>query len=210
MKCFIAAILVILVLNASKAQTKLGVKLTSSIITQRIANSGDTIGIGKGSNAFVPSVTLFADLPLSKNYYFSTGLGYISKRINLVTELPDENTHHSKSYNIQYVRLPATIKLYTNEVALDKKLYFQFGPIFDIAVHNKEKNTGISIVEEFNPLDVALLFGAGLEIQLAPHTAIQLGISYSRGLINVVRSDDLTEDLIIKNDLYGIDIGIKF
>ena len=121
-----------------------------------------------------------------------------------------ENDQHSKSYNIQYVQIPATLKLYTNEMALDKKLYFQFGSIFGIAVHSKEKDNGISVVQEFNPLDITLLFGAGLEIQLAPHTAMQIGINYSRGLINIINSDYLTDDLIIKNDLYGIDIAIKF
>lgn len=208
MKYFIAASLVIFTINASIAQTKLGLKLTSSIITQRISNSGDSIGISNGANAFVPSVTLFVDLPLSKNYFFSTGVGYISKRINLSVRNADDNQSLSKSYNIQYFQLPATLKLYTNEVALDKKLYFQFGPIFDIAVHTKETEPDLSVIEKFQPVDITLLFGAGLEIQLAPNTAMQIGINYSRGLINIVAES--TDDLNIKNDLYGIDIAVKF
>jgi hypothetical protein len=50
-----------------------------------------------------------------------------------------------------------------------------------------------------------------LEIQLAPQTAMQIGINYSRGLVNIVRESGFTDDnLVIKNDLYGIDIAIKF
>ena len=210
MKYLIAASLVILVLNASLAQTKLGIKLTSSIITQRISHSNDSIGIGKGSNAFVPSVALFADFPVSKNYFFSSGIGYISKRVNLTVSEPGDHNSQSKSYNIQYVQLPATLKLYTNEIALDKKLYFQFGPVFDIAVHTKENNPDYSVIKEFQPIDITLLFGAGLEIQLAPNTAMHLGINYSRGLVNIVSKSDVDGDLVIKNDLYGIDIAIKF
>ena len=210
MKYIIAAILVILTLNASIAQTKLGLKLTSSIITQRISAPSDSISVGNGSNAFIPSVMLFADLPLSRNYYFSTGIGYISKRVNLKVRTQSENTSQSTSYNIQYAQLPATLKLYTNEIALDKKLYFQFGPIFDIAVHSKDHNPDNSFIKEFQPLDVTLLFGAGVEIQLAPNTAMQVGINYSRGLLNIVKSDMISNDLIIKNDLYGIDIAVKF
>ena len=211
MKYFISASLVILVINASIAQTKLGLKLTSSIITQRISHSYDSIGIINGSNAFNPSVTLFLDLPISKNYFFSTGIGYISKRVNLKVNGSNDNLLQTKSYNIQYIQLPATLKLYTNEIALDKKLYFQFGPLVEIAVHNKENNQDMKLINEIQPADITLLFGAGLEIQLAPQTAMQIGINYSRGLVNIVKETEFNDnDLVIKNDLYGIDIAIKF
>ena len=200
----------ILVVNASIAQTKLGIKLTSSIISQRISSPDDFIEVEHGANAFIPSPALFADLPLSRNYFFSTGIGYISKRVNLKVHSPFEISSQSKNYNIQYLQIPATLKLYTNEVALDKKLYFQFGPVFDIAVHDKEKDKNISVIDEFNPLDITLQFGTGLELQLAPNTAVQLGISYGRGLINIVRSNSINEDLSVKNDLYGIEIAVKF
>jgi hypothetical protein len=95
--------------------------------------------------------------------------------------LPSE----SKGYNVQYVQIPATLKLYTNEIALDKKLYFHFGPLIEVAVHNKETNQDVTIIEKFQPVDISLLFAAGLEIQLAPQTAMQLGFNYTRGLINV-------------------------
>ena len=51
----------------------------------------------------------------------------------------------------------------------------------------------------------------GVEFQLGPHTALQVGLNYSRGLINIVKEASYDEmDLVIKNDLYGIDIAIKF
>ena len=210
MKYYIATSLAILVINASIAQTKLSLKLTSSIISQRVSHSDDTISISSGSNAFIPSVTLSADIPLSNNYFFSTGLGYISKRINMKIKIPEDNISHSASYNIQYLQLPATLKLYTSEISLDKKLYFQFGPIFDIAIHTKESNTNFSVINKFQPVDITLLFGAGIEFQLSPNTAVQLGINYSRGLVNIVSESAMANDLSVKNDLFGIDIAIKF
>ncbi len=211
MKYLIAASLVILNINASIAQTKLGLKLTPSIITQRIFNTHDSVGINSDSNSFTPSVTLFADFPLGRNYYFGTGIGYISKRVNLSIIRIDTESSQSKSYNIQYIRIPAILKLYTSEVALDKKLYFQFGPLIEIAVHNKETNQSLEIIEKFRPVDVTLLFGLGMEFQLAPQTALQVGINYSRGLINIAQETVFGNDnLVIKNDLYGIDIAVKF
>lgn len=210
MKYIIATILMILPVNDSIAQTKLGLKLTSSIISQRVSYQNDSVNISNGGNSLVPAALLFIEIPLSRNYFFSSGIGYISKRINLESETSSENASTSKKYNIQYMQLPTTIKLYTNEFALDKRLYFQFGTVFDIALHTKEKNSSLEIVDQFNPIDITLLFGGGVEIQLAPNTAMQIGLSYGRGLINVVKNINFPGDLFVNNDLYSIEIAVKF
>ena len=209
-KYLLAAILVILAINASLGQAKLGLKLTSSIISQRVSQDNDSIQIGHGSNAFVPSFALLADFPLSTNYYFATGIGYISKRVNLVYNNPEFSLRDNQAYNIQYIQLPATIKLYTNEVALDKRLYFQFGPIIEIAVHNKESKDYLIVIQDFQPVDITLLLATGMEFQLGPNTALMAGFHYSRGLINIVKSAPGYGDLVIKNDLFGIDLALKF
>ena len=211
MKYFISASLVILILNASFAQTKLGLKLSSSIITQRVTYTDDSISIGDGSKAFNPSLMLFTDLPLSYNYFFSTGIGYISKRVNLKVSNSDVNSTQNKSYNTQYIQFPAILKLFTNEVALDKKLYFQFGPLVEVAIHTKENDENMNVIKTMQPIDVSLLLAAGLQVQLGPQTSMQIGFNYTRGLINTVAESGIPIDnLIIKNDLYGIDIAVKF
>lgn len=211
MKYFISASLVILILNASIAQTKLGLKLTSSVITQRITQSNDSIEISKGSNAFNPSIALIADMPISAKYFFSTGIGYISKRVNLKVYESYPDIMHTQSYNIQYIQLPATLKLFTDEVALDKKLYFQFGPIIEIPIHFKENDQNFQVIKTIQPIDITLLLSAGLEIQIAPQTSIAIGLSYHRGLINIVKETEFPDETLeIKNDLFGFDITIKF
>jgi len=211
MKNLIVASLVILSINVSHAQTKLGLRLHPGVSTQRISYTNDNHSIGNGSNAFNLSALLFADFELSSNYFFNSGIGYTSKRININYKTQGEPNSYNKNYNIQYVQIPATLKLYTNEISLDKKLYFQFGPLIEIAIHNKESNQELRVVEQFRPLDISLLFASGLQFQLAPQTAIQIGIIYSRGLINVVKSSaDGIGDLTIKNDIYALDLSIKF
>lgn len=211
MKYFISASLVILIINASIAQTKLGLKLTSSVITQRITQSNDSIGISKDSNSFNPSIALIADMPVSAKYFFSTGIGFISKRVDLNVDEYYPDLMHTQSYNIQYIQLPVTLKLFTDEVALDKKLYFQFGPIIEIPIHFKENDQNFQVIKTIQAIDITLLFSAGLEIQIAPQTSIAIGLSYQRGLINIVKETGFPdESLVIKNDLYGIDFIIKF
>lgn len=211
MKYFISASLVILIINASIAQTKLGLKLTSSVIAQRITQSNDSIEISKGSNAFNPSIALIADMPISAKYFFSTGIGYISKRVNLNAYESYPDLMQTLSYNIQYIQMPATLKLFTDDVALDKKLYFQFGPIIEIPIHLKENDQNFQVIKTIQPIDITLLISAGVEILIAPQTIIGIGLSYHRGLINIVKETGFPDEtLVIKNDLYGIDITIKF
>lgn len=209
MQHLLVACWLILIVNFSYAQTKLGLKLNPGVITQRVTYENDTASINNGSNAFNLSAILFADIPLSSHYFFNTGVGYTSKRINI--SYRTEANLETNNYNIQYVQIPATLKLYTNEIALDKKLYFQFGPLIEVAVHNKESNKELKLVDSFQPVDVSFLFAVGLQIQLAPQTAMQLGFNYNRGLINIVKSPaEGIEDLVIKNDIYAIDLALKF
>lgn len=211
MKYLLVASLMILSINVSKAQTKLGIKLNPGIVNQRISFQNDTAAVSGGPNAANLSAMLFADFPIGRNYYFGTGVGYISKRVNLISQNPGDISSNSKGYNIQYVQLPATVKLFTDEIALDKRLYFQFGPLFEIAVNNKETNPQVTVVREFQPMDISLIFATGVEIQLAPQTALMLGFNYTRGLINIVKNPASGfNDLSIKNDLYSIEIIVKF
>lgn len=211
MKHLIIASLVILSVNVSHGQTKLGLKLNPAIITQRVTFPDDSSSVKKGPNSFNLSVMLFADIGITQNYFFNTGIGYTSKKMNLEYSRHNEASTESKGYNVQYVQIPATLKLYTNEIALDKKLYFQFGPLIEVAVHNKETKQDVTIIDKFQPVDMSLLFATGLEIQLAPQTAIQLGFNYTRGLINVAKSAaEVADGMVIKNDLYSIEIAVKF
>ena len=211
MKHLIIASLVILSVNVSHGQTKLGLKLNPATITQRVTFQADSSLVKKGSNSFNLSVMLFADIGITRNYFFNTGIGYTSKRINLEYFPQYAASSESQSYNVQYVQCPATIKLYTDEIALDKKLYFQFGPLIEVAVYDKETNQDVTIIEQFQPIDISLLFATGLEIQLAPQTAIQVGFNYTRGLINVAESiSEVAGGIEIKNDLYSIEVAVKF
>lgn len=211
MKYLLAASLVILSLNVTIAQTKLGIKLNPGIIHQRISFQSDSATIQNGSNAVNLSAMLFADLPIGRNYYFGTGLGYISKRVNLVAQQGGDASVKSKGYNIQYVQIPATVKLFTNEIALDKRLYMQFGPLFEIAVNDKETNPQVTVVREFQPLDISLIFATGIEIQLAPQTALMLGFNYTRGLVNIAKTTETAfNGLILKNDFYSLELILKF
>ena len=114
-------------------------------------------------------------------------------------------------YNVQYLTLPLTVKLKTQEIALDKRIYILFGPTFDIALNSSLKEGTDPFIEDFSFGDVGLLMGTGIEFFLGNTTRISTGFSYSRGLVNVVnRTLNDSQDLTVKNDLFSLDLIVIF
>ncbi len=198
----------ILSLNASIAQTKLSLKLTPGIVSQRITNDpgGNPI---KGEAATNLSAAFLLDMPMSVNSFFVTGLGYTSKRMYLTLYDFYDEPEESNRYDLQYIQIPVMFRFYTSEVALDKRLYFLIGSLMEVLIHRKETNPETRIMDRIIPIDFPLYLGMGMEIQVGARTAIQIGVNYQRGLLNV-RNVSLYGAPVIKNDIYAMEFAIKF
>jgi len=188
-------------------QMKLGLKVSPNLIFNRLDTDADTVSFERDGIHLRPAVTITADYMFAQNYQFSTGLGYISKKMRFDVNKPSGNL--KGNYIAQYVQLPVTLKLNTNEVDLDKRLYFQIGGIFDIKIYDENKGDD-DVIDKIRPLDVGLIFGAGGEMYLGTSTLLSVGLTYQRGLVNVIKRSDLDTEFSLKNDMFGIDVGIKF
>lgn len=167
------------------------------------------------------------------NAVFSTGITYNVRAVNTKWDLsayPNGGVPSGEyNYNLQYLQIPLTAKLYTNEIADNMKLYFQLGPTLDIKIAeklNKGANTQSqpfekSVANGFFFFDASLLAGAGLEWQLGDATAAFFGLSYNRGLLNTInyrakynknaQTDQKVRDAITAKTAYiSLDLGIKF
>lgn len=197
------------------AQSKIGIKFSPTLSTNRaslVSGTGyDDVnpnGVG-GRFIFGPIFDLF----VTDNYYFSTGLLFAPKRIgisatgaNVSTTAPPQQV-----YNLQYLQLPANLKLFTNELALDTRVYFQLGGSLDVKISSKpQADYNTPLIERTRLFDFSIQLGAGVEYRLGYNTILFGGFMYNRGLVNAVtRSrDDLVMD--VKNDLLGLDLGVKF
>ena len=208
-KTVLSLFIFLLVQNTLFAQNKIGIKFSPTLLINRVGNLPDSISQSSNKIALRPLVAVVYDVQLKENYYFSTGIQYISKTLKY--SLSSHNTDYQKTqdYNLQYVQIPITLKLFTNEISLDKKLYFQIGTLTNILVYNKKK-TSPSLVKSFNPLDLSLYFGTGMNFRLGLNTMLELGLSYNRGLLNLSKGDRLPGKLILKNDMLSIDTVLKF
>lgn len=191
----------------STAQVKLGLRASPHLIFNRLKGGSDTLSFEKDGVSLRPSFALFADFAFSQNYYFNTGIGYFSKKMKFKTTSQESGTSSSE-YIAQYIELPVSLKLYTNEIDLDKRVYLQLGTNIDIKVYDEHKE-GEDIVTKFRPIDMTFLVGAGVEIYLGTNTSFLLGMSYQRGLINVISDTNRGNDLSLKNDMFGIDLALK-
>lgn len=200
----------------AEAQSKIGIKFSPTLSTNRIKYDGDDYGFSSdgvgGRFVFGPVYDHF----LSDNYSFSTGLLYAPKRVGLeIRDNANPALSRTESYNLQYLQIPATLKLFTNELALDTRLFFQLGGIMEIKI-NEKTDADVPAIDRFQFFDIGLHLGAGVEHRLGYNTILFGGFFYNRGLINAAAKVNdtalpgLAEDLSINNDLLGLDLGVKF
>lgn len=191
----------------SFAQLKLGVQMSPTLSFNRIDDDDAQVGFdnsGIGGRLIAGAV---ADYMFQENYYFSTGIFFVPKRVGLETSTDPV----AESYRLHYLQVPVSVKLFTNEVTLDTRIYFQVGFTLDLKILEDNLSEDTQYIERFGPVDSSLLLGTGAEYQIGYSTIVYGGFSYRRGLANVVRTPaDITGDLQVKNDLFSLDLGVKF
>ncbi|MES2731376.1 MAG: porin family protein [Bacteroidota bacterium] len=216
---------------AESSTVKLGLRLAPAItfnsaqdeeIGRNITNNGADVRLSGG---------LIADFFLSETYAFSTGLWYTIKRSSFKdVPFPPSQTSTTlvgkSEYNLQYLQIPISLKLFTNEISTDTRIYFQVGGTCDVKLAERalDKNANALYLRSqaqgtkaYKPVDVSLLLGMGVEFRLSEHNYLFGGLTYNRGVINAIRgslkddfNDDFTNKLKTVNSLLALEVGIKF
>ena len=155
-------------------------------------------------------------------YAFSTGLWYTIKRSGF--QMPgsfgqsvwNPGTPEKESvYNLQYLQIPATVKLFANNIAPAIRLYVQTGGLLSLKLAEKpldQVRNGLYTAEsggsrrQYGFGDIELLLGAGIQYKINQNNAFNLGMSYQRGLINIARGSEL----VSKSRIVSLDLGLKF
>jgi long-subunit fatty acid transport protein len=184
-------------------------------------------GVGAGFSAGA-----YMDYFFRTSYALNIGVRYTNKRQAFVaTRVPSNDKYGEATYNLQMLQIPVGIKLFTNEVVPDWKLYFMIAgsPDFVLAQKVKQFSTnnvtgddGAAVVNPpedlvFKFFDASLWFSLGTEYRVAESTTLTAGFSYNRGLINLVNKkgalnegDKANQRYSSKADLISLDLGVKF
>ena len=198
---------------SEEAKLKIGLKGGMAIASNRVQLDSDSLNLATNGAGLRFSFGPVFDIPISNNnnYYFHTGLVYAAKRAGIQVTDKDDLETREEVYSVQYLQVPVALKLYTNEVALDTKIYFNVGTQLEVNINERSKENSNIYIEGFRPVDVSIQLGAGTEFRAGVNTSFFAGFSYTRGLIDAVSDQlPLDDNLVLKNDLFSIDFGIKF
>ncbi len=195
---------------------KIGIKLGPSLSLSRTSSEGNSTSIGRDGTGVKFLIGAFVDFQFKENYYFHTGINFASKttRINindLGLPINPNNLNNSNRYDHEYLQVPLLLKLYTNEVLLDTKVFFNFGLVPEFRLNTDDNNALIVAITEFKGFDLAGNFGGGVERSIGVNTRIYASLNYYIGFLNQVKTQNaIYDDFKIKSNLFSLEFGIKF
>ena len=226
-KLFLALLVLAATISTASAQFEIGLKVSPSITSLRAESTSDHAFASDGSKLSFGG-GLVVDYFFGENYALSTGLLLTGKGGTIsYTDVSGGVTGQpfvvKPKIATQYLGIPLTVKLFTNEISSGTRLYFQVGPSINVPIGTringekfftdpatgKENKAGDYIYF----VDSDILAGAGVEYQLAKSTKVFAGITYQRGLVDIDHYFESTrgfKDVTIKNSGVALDLGIKF
>jgi len=210
--------------STASAQVEIGLKLSPSITSLR-TESPSSLGFTSESSKLTIGGGLVVDYFFGQNYAFSTGLQLVGKGGTISYFESTLNRRVEQKIGLQYLEVPVTVKLFTNDITTDTKLYFQLGGTLGGVIAGKINGNkryvdpavatgdGTKATEHVIIPDVAALLGLGAEYQMGQSTKVFAGVSYHRGLLNIERYFDKERgfsDVTLKNSEVALDLGLKF
>ncbi|MBK6265910.1 PorT family protein [Marivirga sp. S37H4] len=208
MKKLLLSAILIITFGSAQAQVKFGLKLAPTMTFNRVEGDSDTLSFSPDGIGVGMQLGPIMDFEFKENHYFSTGLIFATKRAGININDQNRNQEITEDYALHYLQVPVSLKLYTEEVGLDKKLYFQVGGTLDFKT--KGKGDEENFVQKFNFMDLSALLAVGVEYGLGIDTKLFGGIIYQRGLFNIINESRTSEDWTVQNDLLGLEFGITF
>lgn len=180
---------------------------------REIANDGLSGRFGAG---------LVVDAFFANNYAFNTGLNFIVRRPSLSYDSADASSRELK-HSLQYLQIPVGLKLFTNDIAVNARVYFNVAGNFDIKIAERivedPDNYAYDESKHYIGLDFGIIFASGAEFQVSGLTLFG-GLFYNRNFLNIARNgiegEGGVQDLDLKDEArvvlsnFGIEGGIKF
>ena len=157
-------------------------------------------------------------------YAFSSGLWYTLRRSSFVVPgsfgeavfRPGQSPGESV-YNLQYLQVPLTVKMYANELGPSLRGYIQCGGLAGVKLAEKAlyqttnplyryATAGGSYQRQYGRFDLGMMLSAGIQYKINRINALNAGLSYQRGLVNVFRNNSLES----RNNTVALELGFQF
>lgn len=198
---------------AQEQNYQIGVKFGPNYSNVRAKTEGENTSIKRDGASVKFLVGAFVDMPFKENYFFHTGINYVSKstKVTVQDDIYAGGSPFSEEYNHESIQLPLLLKLYTNEILLDTKVFFNFGLVPEIILTSSDESPKNVLVEEFNTFDLSGNFGGGIEYAIGVNTKLFVSLNYYLGFLNQVKTQSNSfDEFMLKSNLLSLEFGIKF
>ncbi len=213
MKKLVFALFAMTLTFTSFAQLSVGVRAGVNFANQTFEAEGLSISPDGLTGLYV---SIPVEIGISDKFSVQPELTYLQKGSSTKFDVLGFSTESTVTYN--YLELPILAK-YKFVKTDDLGVYAAAGPSFGYALGGESKvslqgveettdiDFGKEEFEDFNRLDVALNFGAGVEYQAGPGKLV-LDLRYMLGLSNLNGAED--DDATTKNNGFAASIGYMF
>ncbi|RRN76955.1 PorT family protein [Pseudoxanthomonas sp. SGD-10] len=208
MKKLLLTLTALLVVTFAKAQYgesdfKLGLTAHPTVGWIR----SDINGIESDGMRFGFSYGLMGDFLFAENYAFSTAL-----KLSTINGKTEEENGFSKSiYKLQYIEIPAKLKLLTNDNESGVRFYGEFGlgNAFNVRAKRDVKSTTPQEEEDIFKQTAfyrgSIVLGAGAEINTSGKTRLMAGLTFDNGFTDIKKGSGT-----LKSSYLGINLGVFF
>jgi hypothetical protein len=173
---------------------------------------------------------VIAEFKFAQHYSFATGIDvdYRGGKFKFNNKLKTINNEDSvvsisASYTLQYVELPLTLKLKTNEIGsityfmqlgvapgwtirarenYDATIQTTTAGVVETSTASEEK---VDILDDINNLNVSMILGAGIEYTLSGSTVLLAGLQFSNGFTDVFDGEAK-----VNSNYLALNLGILF
>lgn len=181
----------------------------------------DSKNFSTNGSKFGFSYGLMTEFNFTKRYAFATGIDVAYRGGKLKSIVTDTmTTTIEQAMTLQYVELPLTLKLKTNEIGY-LTYYLQIGVSPGVNIRSKAdvktstqyngsttsaSEDGIDIKKDINSFNLSMIIGGGVEYTLSGSTTLLLGVQFNNGFMDIADGDDLKAN----SNYLALTVGILF
>jgi hypothetical protein len=165
---------------------------------------------------------LILETNFQKNYIFATGINLTYIGGNLLYE--DSTNIHTEDgetvpisagttveYSLQYISIPLSLKMKSNQIGYIN-YYAQLGLTPQFNMKARASATGAqldrdNVVDEINLFNLSYFIGGGIEYSLGGTTALNIGIFFNNGFIDLL---DKNKDYKAAMNFFNLRLGVMF
>jgi len=220
---FLAAYTTIAFSQSTSSKFRFGVKAQPALAWFRIdapngtdvKSDGLPFGFGYG---------LITDFGFTDRYSFSTGLevayrgGRTLYNYKVTSGSTTTTTTIKTKYSLQFVELPLTLKLRTNEIGY-MTYYFQVGVAPGYAIRSRAEikvndvviDSKKDVSSDINEFNLSMIIGAGAEYNISGSTSLLFGLTFNNGFLDVLDDSPYNGAAVKGNSNYlSLTVGILF